>query len=154
MLVRKYLKGLFDKTNRNVIAYYSGWLEKEGIRGVDITDSDKNAFMAAIHKFDRTKGLDLILHTPGGNVATTESLLDYLRIMFGDNIRAIIPQLAMSAGTMISCACKEIIMGKPSNLGPIDPQFGGIAAHGVIDEFEKKQKKKSKMIQPLFPFGR
>lgn len=154
MLVRKYLKGLFDKTNRNVIAYYSGWLEKEGIRGVDITDSDKNAFMAAIHKFDRTKGFDLILHTPGGNVATTESLLDYLRIMFGDNIRAIIPQLAMSAGTMISCACKEIIMGKPSNLGPIDPQFGGIAAHGVIDEFEKKQKKKSKMIQPLFPFGR
>lgn len=145
---------MFDKTNRNVIAYYSGWLEKEGIRGVDITDSDKNAFMAAIHKFDRTKGLDLILHTPGGNVATTESLLDYLRIMFGDNIRAIIPQLAMSAGTMISCACKEIIMGKPSNLGPIDPQFGGIAAHGVIDEFEKKQKKKSKMIQPLFPFGR
>jgi ATP-dependent protease ClpP protease subunit len=137
---RKYLKELFEKTNRNVIAYYSGWLAREGVRGVDITDSDKNAFMAAIHKLDRTKGLDLILHTPGGNVAATESLVDYLRIMFGNNIRAIIPQLAMSAGTMIACACKEIIMGKPSNLGPIDPQFGGIAAHGVIDEFKKAKK--------------
>lgn len=134
---RKYLKELFEKTDRNVIAYYSGWLEKEGIRGVDITDSDKNAFMAAIHKLDRSKGLDLILHTPGGNVAATESLVDYLRIMFGNNIRAIVPQLAMSAGTMIACACKEIIMGKPSNLGPIDPQFGGIPAYGVIEEFKK-----------------
>ena len=26
-------------------------------------------------------------------------------------------------------------MGKNSNLGPIDPQIGGIAAHGVIEEF-------------------
>jgi len=32
--------------------------------------------------------------------------------MFADNIRAVIPQLAMSAGTMIACACKEIVMGK------------------------------------------
>jgi hypothetical protein len=28
-------------------------------------------------------------------------------------------------------------MGKHSSLGPIDPQFGGIAAHGVVEEFKK-----------------
>ena len=134
---RKYLRELFNKTGRNVIAYYSGWLQKPDVRGVLINDDDKNALMAAIHGLERKSGLDLILHTPGGEVAATESLVDYLRTMFGANIRVIVPQIAMSAGTMIACACKEIVMGKPSNLGPIDPQFNGIPAHGVIEEFKR-----------------
>jgi ClpP class serine protease len=93
--------------------------------------------MGAMHGMsDRDKGLDLILHTPGGDSAATESLVDYLRAMFGTNIRAIVPQLSMSAGTMIACACKSIVMGKHSSLGPIDPQFGGLAAHAIVDEFE------------------
>lgn len=40
-------------------------------------------------------------------------------------------------GTMIACACKSIVMGRHSSLGPIDPQIGGIAAHGVIEEFAR-----------------
>ena len=93
--------------------------------------------MATVHEMDRQKGLDLLLHTPGGDAAATESLVDYLRSMFGHNIRAIVPQLAMSAGTMMACACQEIAMGKGSSLGPIDPQIGGIAAHGVVEEFRR-----------------
>jgi hypothetical protein len=38
---------------------------------------------------------------------------------------------------MIACACREIIMGKQSSLGPVDPQFAGIPAHGVIEEFKR-----------------
>ena len=38
---------------------------------------------------------------------------------------------------MIACACKSIVMGKQSSLGPIDPQFRGIPAHGVIEEFNR-----------------
>lgn len=134
---RKYLKKLNEVTGRNVIAYYSGFLQKPGTNNLSINDDDKNGFMAVIHGLDRSKGLDLILHTPGGDIAATESIVDYLRKMFGTDIRAIIPQLAMSAGTMITCSCKEIIMGKQSNLGPIDPQYGGIPAHGVIEEFNR-----------------
>lgn len=134
---RKYLQQLAALTGRNVIAYYSGWLQKPGIGNASIQDDDKNGFMATIHGLDRSKGLDLILHTPGGDLAATESIVDYLRRMFGADIRAIIPQLAMSAGTMIACACKEILMGKQSNIGPIDPQFNGIPAHGVLAEFKK-----------------
>ncbi len=57
--------------------------------------------------------------------------------MFDGNIRAFVPQIAMSAGTMIACACNTIIMGKQSNIGPIDPQFNNIPAQGVISEFKK-----------------
>jgi ClpP class serine protease len=73
-------------------------------------------------------------------MAATESLVDYLRQMFGKDIRAIVPQIAMSGGTMIALACKEIVMGKHSNLGPIDPQFGGVAAHAIKEEFERAMK--------------
>ncbi len=134
---RKYLDLLHKKTGRNIIAYYSGWLQKPGIFNSELLDDDKNGFMNAVCKIDRTKGLDLLLHTPGGDIAATESIVNYLRQMFGKDIRAFIPQIAMSAGTMIACSCKEIIMGKQSNLGPIDPQFRGIPCHGVLAEFKR-----------------
>ena len=134
---RKYLAELHKLTGRNVIIYYSGWLQKRDLAGVEINDADKNGFMTVIHQLDRSRGLDLVLHTPGGDTAATESLVDYLRAMFGTDIRAIVPQLAMSSGTMIACACKEIIMGKHSSLGPIDPQFRGIPAHGIVEEFNR-----------------
>lgn len=137
---RKYLERLYNLTGRNTIIYYSGWLQKKGVQGLSVRDSDKNGFMNCIHRLDRDKGLDLVLHTPGGETAATESLVHYLRSMFGANIRAIVPQLAMSAGTMIACACKEIIMGKQSNLGPIDPIYGGLPAHGVVEEWERAYK--------------
>ena len=142
---RKYLSQLSRLTKRNVIVYYSGWLQKggliqAGVRGFEVNDADKNGLMTAINKLDRKKGLDLILHTPGGDTAATESVVDYLRTMFGTDIRAIIPQIAMSAGTMIALSGKEIMMGKHSNLGPIDPQLGGLAAHGIMEEFERAKK--------------
>ncbi|HID23869.1 MAG TPA: S49 family peptidase [Planctomycetaceae bacterium] len=141
---RRYLKIVHEVTGRNVIIYYSGWLQKRGVAGAEINDEDKNGFMTVIHELDRSLGLDLILHTPGGETAATESLVDYLRSMFGSDVRAIVPQLAMSGGTMIACACKEILMGKQSSLGPIDPHFGGIPAHGVVEEFERAKKEISK----------
>lgn len=137
---RKYLKQLYTYTKRNVIAYYSGWLQKSSATNLGINDLDKNAFMATIKGLDRTKGLDLILHTPGGDVAATESIIDYLSTMF-DDVRVVVPQLAMSGGTMIACSANSIVMGKHSNLGPIDPQFmtpyGQIAAHGILEEFQQ-----------------
>lgn len=144
LIRRKYIKDLSDKTNRNVIVYYSAWLQKgnlakHGFR-FDIVDSDKMGFMSTINGLDRTKGLDLVLHTPGGSIGATESIVHYLQTIFGNDIRAIIPQIAMSAGTMIACSCKEIIMGKHSNLGPIDPQINGRPTHGIIEEFEKAKK--------------
>jgi hypothetical protein len=134
---RRYLKQLSDYTGRNVIAYYSGWLQNAGSLKSSIRDEDKNGFMNAVHQLDRVKGLDLLIHSPGGDLAATESIVDYLHRMFNKDIRAFIPQLAMSGGTMMACACKVIWMGKQSNIGPIDPQFNGIPAHGVLQEFKK-----------------
>ena len=140
---RRYLKKLSEKTGRNVILYYSGWLQKPVTKLnplMVINDNDKNGFMSAVNGLDVSKGLDIILHTPGGDIAATESLIDYLNEKFHGNMRAIVPQLAMSGGTIIACACKEILMGKQSSLGPIDPQINGLPASGIIAEFYRASK--------------
>jgi ClpP class serine protease len=152
----KYLNKLYDHTKRNVICYYSGFLSKsKNIEGMEINDEDKNGFMVCVHKLDRSKGLDLFLHTPGGDGDATESLVVYLKKMFGNDIRAIVPQIAMSAGTIMACACKEILMGYHSNLGPVDPQINGIAAYRVLKEVEtafeqiNKDERRSSVWNPI-----
>lgn len=134
---RKYIKELYKLTGRNVICYYSGFLSNSNHPDVAINDKDMTGFMTAINKLDKSKGLDLIIHTPGGEVTATEAIGNYLREVFGNNIRVIVPQLSMSGGTMLSCIGKEIIMGKHSNIGPVDPQIGGTPCYGIIQEFEK-----------------
>ena len=136
-LRQSYIEQVSDITNRNVIAYYSGWLKSSSIPNIEINDQDVNAFMNAIHGLDKRKGLDLILHTPGGNVAATECIVNYLQSVFHTNIRAIVSQLSMSCGTMIAMSCNEIIMGRQSSLGPIDPHFNGLACQAIIDEFQQ-----------------
>lgn len=137
---RAYLHDVFSNTGRNVIAYYSAWLKSPGLPGIAIEEQDKNAFMNAVCGLDRSRGLDLILHTPGGDIATTESLVTYLKHLFDGDIRAIIPQISMSAGTMIALSCKEIVMGEQSSLGPIDPQLRGVPCQGVVSEFKRAVK--------------
>lgn len=158
---RRYLTRLHRLTKRNVIIYYSGWLQKRQTQGgapldFAIGDIDKNGFMSVIHGLDRSLGLDLLLHTPGGDMAATESIIDYLRQMFGNDIRAIIPQIAMSGGSMIACSCKEIVMGRQSNLGPFDPQINGMPAQAILAEFQraaaeiKTDQSRAFMWQPIF----
>lgn len=153
-LRRESLQGLNQYTGRNVIAYYSGWLQKPGMQSTykyHVCDADIQGLMATIYKMDRSKGLDLILHTPGGEIGATQAIVAYLKTMFDNDIRAIVPQLAMSAGTMIACSCKEIIMGKHSSIGPVDPQVSGVAAHGIIEEYNwiKLELRRDKNLAPL-----
>ncbi len=99
--------------------------------------------MSVIHGMDYSKGLTLIMHTPGGVTNATETIVSYLRSKFS-YIEVIVPTFAMSAGTMISLAADKIIMGRQSQLGPIDPQMpaGGriVSAIAILDQFERAKK--------------
>lgn len=139
---KRQLKKIAQVSGRNVISYYSGWLQKRGQSDqfVSIDDFDMNGFVAVIEDMNTTIGVDLLLHTPGGSVAVAEAIINYLRSVFHNGIRAIIPQLAMSSGTLIACACDEIMMGKHSSLGPTDPYVNGLSAYGIMEEFERARK--------------
>lgn len=136
-----YFKKMKQYTKRNIIVYFSSWQQKPGVNGLfSIDDDDRNGFMNALSNVDKSKGLDLIIHTPGGDTAATQSIVNYLFNFFNGDIRVIVPHTAMSAGTMIACASKEIIMAKHSNLGPIDPQISGIPAYEYLKLFKDAQK--------------
>lgn len=135
-LRQKYIQEMTIKTGRNVVAYYSGWLKPGRNLNTDINDSDMTGFMQAIHGMDCSKGLDLILHTPGGNPTATEGIVKYLHNKF-DDVRVIVPQMAMSAGTMLACSANQLVLGKHSCLGPFDPQFGGVPAYNIMQEFRE-----------------
>lgn len=129
---RRYLRRLNEHTKRNTIIYAMR------PQHASIVTEDIQGFMAAIHEL-KGDDLDLILHSPGGSSEAAEQVVNYLHEKF-KNIRVIVPLYAMSAATMIACSADEIIMGRQSALGPVDPQFvtpnGLMPAHAIIDEFE------------------
>lgn len=131
---KRFLQELSNATGRNTILYFSSWLHKQSA-DASINDKDINAFMENVRNTDKTKGLDLILHTPGGDLAATEQIIFYLKSYYGGDIRAIVPQMAMSAGSMIAVSCRSVVMGRQSCLGPFDPQMNGVACQTVIREF-------------------
>ena len=148
MVRRKYLKKLYEYTGRNTILYATKWTQPGDIPSemISLTDEDIQGFMEVTSGLSGDT-LDLIIHSPGGSAEATEALVIYLRSKFA-HIRAIIPYGAMSAATMLACAADEIIMGKHSFIGPIDPQVivytrlgrRAIPAQAIIEQFERAKK--------------
>lgn len=149
-----WLKQTFDnslqsistlRNNRNVLFYGSAFLQKPTASPImlQITHEEINGFMSVMHGMDWSKGLTLLMHTPGGVTNATETIVAYLRSKFND-IEVIVPTFAMSAGTMISLAADKITLGRQSQLGPIDPQMpaGGrmVSAIAILDQFERAKK--------------
>lgn len=146
---RKYLLHLNQHTNRDTILYATKFTQADPTVpsfAVSITDEDLQGIMEVIHGL-KGPNLDLILHSPGGSIEAAEALVRYLRSKF-DHIRVIVPQMAMSAATLIACSANEIVLGKHSFLGPIDPQLmmstpvgkRMVPAEAVTAQFEKAQK--------------
>lgn len=134
--LEKHIKTFSDLRNgRNTICYYAN--TELSFPGTSINSSDIHGFMCCLKGLDKTKGLDLILHTFGGNVASTEKIGNYLREYFSMDIEVFVPQVALSGGTVIACASKLIYMGKHSSLGSTDPQIDGFSAYNVRMSFEK-----------------
>ena len=131
--------------NRHVIFYSSAFLQKPQAPAdrLQITHEDVNAFMSVMFGMTWSKNLTLLLHTPGGVTNAAETIVAYLRSKFTD-IEVIVPTYAMSAGTMISLAANRIVMGRQSQLGPIDPQFlmgqRAESARAIVDQFEEAKK--------------
>lgn len=139
----KYLKNLHRLTKRDTVIYFSSWSVARPFpvpqAAVSVAPDDIQGFMASLHGL-KGQELDLILHSPGGSLEAADQIVQYLRAKYR-HIRAIVPQNAMSAATMIACACDEIVMGKHSAIGPIDPQMNingaVIPAHAILQDFEK-----------------
>ncbi len=84
----------------------------------------------------------LLLKTMGGSAEAAESMALILRNHFSE-VSFIVPDAAMSAGTILCMSGDRIYMDYSSALGPIDPQVvspdrsGYVAAMGYLDKVDE-----------------
>jgi len=90
-------------------------------------------------EFNRNR-LVVLLNTPGGNVETVEKMVSVIRFHY-EEVYFVIPDYAMSAGTILCMSGDKIFMDYSSSLGPIDPQvYNGknlVPALGYLDKVEE-----------------
>ena len=83
----------------------------------------ENTVRSAIELFQERKSrIVVVLDTPGGIVEVVERIVHIIRHHYGE-VDFLVPDRAMSAGTVFVMAGDRIFMGYFSCLGPIDPQI-------------------------------
>lgn len=104
-------------TGRKVICYVSG-------PQAAVDRDDTPGFVDLLHNIAPNVDLDLVLHTGGGDIDAAEKLISMVRTKVGTGtLRAVVPDYAKSAGTLIALGADRIVMSDMSELGPIDPQI-------------------------------
>lgn len=104
---------------------------------------------------EKKKRLTILLNTPGGSAETVEKMVDIIRFHY-EEIYFIVPDYAMSAGTIFCMAGNKIFMDYSSSLGPIDPQvFNGkeyVPALGYLDKVDQllEKARKNELTQAEF----
>jgi hypothetical protein len=89
----------------------------------------------------RKDRLVTVLTTPGGEVEAVERMVEMQRHFYRE-VYFVVPNMAMSAGTIFCMSGDKIFMDYSSSLGPIDPQVQSkdgkwVPALGYLDKFEE-----------------
>ena len=113
-----------------------------------IQDGVEYRVKVAIEARESRKGtLSVILHTGGGIVEIVERIVRVFRHHYKE-VKFLVPDQAMSAGTVLALSGDDILMDYHSCLGPIDPQLlkDGrlIPALSYLSQYEKLVEKSRK----------
>lgn len=104
------------------VLYVSDVINNKGGQDNSIVAKDDLLFNELVNSVPKDiKDIDFIIATPGGSGVQVSKFVDKLRSRF-ENVSIIIPNIAMSAGTILAMSGDEIIMTNNSYIGPIDPQ--------------------------------
>ena len=110
-----------------------------------ILPSHERSLRDALDALDpRRESVAVILDTPGGVVEVVERMVTVIRSRY-ENATVIVPDRAMSAGTILALSADRIMMDDLSCLGPIDPQIEKdgklVPALSYLNQFERLNKK-------------
>lgn len=131
---------LEEKTRKPVVSFFTSFKYP-----VMIEDGDADMLEGILQKSDLSKGLVLVLSSPGGSGLAAERIINICRSYSGNgNYEVIIPGKAKSAATMICLGASKLIMGKTSELGSIDPQITYVendqvkrfSVHNIVKSYE------------------
>ncbi|MEN6466813.1 MAG: ATP-dependent Clp protease proteolytic subunit, partial [Syntrophaceae bacterium] len=108
------------------------------MRYIDINESEQ--ILRVIRMTPDDMPIDLVLHTPGGLVLSTEQIALALK-RHKAKVTIFVPHYAMSGGTLLCMAADEVIMDENAVLGPVDPQLGEYPAASLLRAIGKKEPK-------------
>lgn len=85
--------------------------------------------------------LAFFIQTPGGIAEVVEKMVQIIRHHYKD-VSFVVPDMAMSAGTILCMSGDKIYMDYTSSLGPIDPQIANsegqyVPALGYLDQVDR-----------------
>lgn len=96
----------------------------------------------------KKKKLCVILETEGGVIQAAERMANVFRFHYPKHVTFIVPNFAMSAGTVLVMCGDEIFMNYYSVLGPIDPQVKKgeryVPALGYLEQFDRLKDRSTK----------
>ena len=114
------IRDIEAETGRRLVVYFANrYLDNS-----DINIGDVGCFQELVGDLAGAP-TDLLINTSGGQTDATEAIVSLLKASVGD-LRTIVPHSAKSNGTMICLASNQIVMGAPSELGPIDPSLNNV----------------------------
>lgn len=108
------------------------------MRFIDINDSEQ--ILRVIRMTPDDMPIDLVLHTPGGLVLSTEQIAMALK-RHKAKVTIFVPHYAMSGGTLLCMAADEVCMDEHAVLGPVDPQLGEYPAASILRTVSRKEPK-------------
>ena len=91
--------------------------------GQPIDDLIRSAMDDLVSSGNKRDDLLVILETDGGSIETTERIAEVFRHHYKGEVSFLVPNFAMSAGTILVMSGDRILMDYYSILGPIDPQI-------------------------------
>lgn len=108
------IKAIQGLRNSKVVVYYS----------VDtLTGDHAEILFDLLETVRKQTRLDLFLLSPGGFADPAFKMAALCRDFAEDSFAVIIPHYAKSAATLLCLGSDELVMGSPSEIGPIDPRI-------------------------------
>lgn len=121
--VRRAIDEIEAIRKRPLLCYLSNMVKAQLTSSRSIDYSDDLPFSEMIRCVPaESKNVDIMLVTPGGSAEQVAKFVDRLRARF-EHVAFLLPDLAMSAGTIFALSGDEIVMDARAYLGPIDPQI-------------------------------
>lgn len=105
---------------------------------IDINDSEE--ILRAVRLTPEDMPIDIIIHSPGGLVLSTEQIAMALKRNKAE-VTIFVPHYAMSGGTLLCLAADHVIMDENAVLGPVDPQLGEYPAASILRMVHQKEMK-------------
>jgi len=123
--------------NRPLLIYSSKFINALPGTPNNIDISDIDGFTDLVQSIrGKSKSVDVLLHSPGGQPDATERIVHILRNDF-EEVHFIVPHSAYSAATMLALSGDSITLHPSATLGPIDPQINGTPARSIKRGFDK-----------------